>query len=225
MRRYFSSKVMVKPAVIATALFVGCLFSSVSTWATPSPLETIRSATNQALTVLKDSSDRSKEQRQQQIEKMWEVILPRFDTEEIAQRSLGTYWQKLTEEQRKEFTSLYIQLVKKSYGNTLERYTTDAQFFFDREQIEGDQAEVYTRILAPSQETPFEVVYRLHQEGNEWLIHDVVAENVSLVQNYRNQFSRIMAKSSAEGLLDALKQKLAKLETEPNGKHQAGKEL
>jgi phospholipid transport system substrate-binding protein len=213
MRRHFSSMVLVKPVVITTALCVGCLCSSVSTWAAPSPLETIRSTTNQALTVLGVPSDRNSDQRQQQIEKMWEVILPRFDTEEIARRSLGVHWQKLTEDQRKEFISLYIQLVQKSYEGTLKRYTADAQFFFDREQIEGDHAEVYTRILAPSQETPFEVVYRLHQEGNEWLIHDVVAENVSLVQNYRNQFSRIMAKSSAEGLLDALKQKLAKLDT------------
>lgn len=201
------------PSVIASALFIDCLCWSVSTWAAASPLEMIRSTTNQALIVLKGSSDRGKEQRQQQIEKMWEVVLPRFDTEEIAQRSLGIHWQKLTEDQRKEFVRLYIQLVKKSYESTLERYTVDAQFFFDREHIEGDQAEVHTRILSPSQETPFEVVYRLHRGGTEWLIHDVVAENVSLVQNYRNQFSRMMAKSSAEGLLDALKQKLAELET------------
>lgn len=201
------------PSVIASALFIDCLFWSGSTWAVTSPLEMIRSTTNQALTVLKDSSGQDKEQRQQQIDKMWEVILPGFDTEEIARRSLGIHWQNLTEDQRKEFTRLYTRLVKKSYGSTLERYTADAQFFFDREQVEGDHAEVYTRILTPSQETPFEVTYRLHREGDEWLIHDVVAENVSLVQNYRNQFSRIIAKSSAEGLLDALRQKLAELET------------
>jgi phospholipid transport system substrate-binding protein len=210
---HFSHKVFVEPVVTATAIFVGCVLSSGNTWAALSALETIRSTTNQALTVLGDPSAGDKEQRQQQIEKMWEVILPQFDTEEIAQRSLGIHWQKLTEDQRKEFVHLYTQLVKKSYGSTLERYTTDAQFFFDREQIEGDHAEVHTRILTPSHDTPFEVIYRLHREESGWLIHDVVAENVSLVQNYRNQFSRIIAKSSTEGLMDALKQKLAELET------------
>jgi len=203
---------LVKSLSVAIALFVGCLFWSASAWAANSPLDMIRSTTNQALTVLADPSGRGKEQRQQQIERMWEIVLPKFDTEEIAQRSLGVHWQKLTDDQRKEFVRLYIQLVKKNYGSTLERYTTDAQFFFDHEDIDGDHAEVHTRIMAPSQEKPFSVVYRLHRAGDEWRIHDVVAENVSLVQNYRNQFSRIIAQSSAAGLLDALKRKLVELE-------------
>jgi phospholipid transport system substrate-binding protein len=203
---------LAKSLRVATALLLGCLCGSVNAWAANSPLDMIRSTTNQALAVLADSSEQGKEQRQQQIEKMWEIVLPRFDTDEIAKRSLGVNWQTFTEDQRKEFARLYIQLVKKNYGSTLERYTTDAQFFFDREDIDGDHAEVYTRIMAPSQENPFSVVYRLHRVGDEWLIHDVVAENVSLVQNYRNQFSRIIAQSSAVGLLDALKRKIAELE-------------
>jgi len=180
-------------------------------WAENSPLEVIRSTTNQALEVLKGSAGREKAQRQQQLDQMWQVVLPKFDTEEIARRSLGTHWQELTEEQKKEFTQLFIELVKKNYSGTLARYTTDAQFFFDDERIEGEQAEVQTRIKSPSQDKPFSVVYRLHRKGESWLIYDVVAENVSLVQNYRNQFSRIIAKSSVEGLFDTLKQKLEEL--------------
>jgi len=212
-RKIYYVKLAAKSLSVATALLIGCLCWSVRAWAADSPLNMIRSATNQALAILADPSKQGKEQRQQQIERMWEILLPRFDTDEIAQRSLGVHWQTLTEDQKKEFAHLYIQLIKKNYGNTLKRYTTDAQFFFDRENIDGDQAEVSTRIIAPSQEEPFSVVYRLHRKGDEWLIHDVVAENVSLVQNYRNQFSRIIAQSSAEGLLDALKRKIAELET------------
>jgi phospholipid transport system substrate-binding protein len=211
-RKIYQVKLAAKSLSVATAL-LSCLGWSVRAWAADSPLNMIRSTTNQALAVLADSSAQGKEQRQQQIEKMWETVLPRFDTDEIAKRSLGVHWQTLTEDQRKEFTRLYIQLMKKNYGSTLERYTTDAQFFFDREYLDGDQAEVHTRIMGPSQEKPFSVVYRLHRAGDQWLIHDVVAENVSLVQNYRTQFSRIIAQSSAEGLLEALKQKIVELET------------
>lgn len=38
----------------------------------------------------------------------------------------------------------------------------------------------------------FAVVYRLQEKEGQWLIYDVVAENVSMVRNYRNQFSRIL---------------------------------
>jgi len=154
---------------------------------------------------------RDTSQRQQEREQMWEVVLPQFDSEEIARRSLGIHWQKLTEEQKKEFTRLFIQLIKKNYSSTLDRYTADAQFSFDEENIEGEYAEVRTRITAPVQEKTYSVVYRLHRKTGTWLIYDVVAENVSLVQNYRNQFSRIIDKSSVEGLFDTLKQKLEEL--------------
>jgi phospholipid transport system substrate-binding protein len=188
-----------------------CLLDSPNVWAANSPLDVIRSTTTQALGVLSNPASRDKAQRQQQLEQMWTVLLPKFDTEEIARRALGVHWQKLTEEQKKEFTQLFIQLVKKNYSSTLDRYTTDARFSFDEEHVEGEHAEVQTRIMVPSQEKPFSVVYRLHRDGETWLIYDVVAENVSLVQNYRNQFSRIIDKSSLEGLFDTLKQKLAEL--------------
>jgi phospholipid transport system substrate-binding protein len=209
-RKIYHVKLAAKSLSVATVL-LSCLCSSVHAWAADSPLDLIRSTTNQALAVLADSPAPGKEQRQQQLERMWEIVLPRFDTDEIAKRSLGVHWETLTEDQKKEFTHLYMQLIKKNYGSTLERYTKDAQFFFDRENIDDDYAEVDTRIIAPSQEKPFSVVYRLHRAGGKWLIHDVVAENVSLVQNYRNQFSRIIAQSSAGGLLEALKRKIAEL--------------
>jgi len=211
MDRNWRRRIVKKIVIFGTIFSLRFLMESTNVWAANSPLDVIRSTTNQALAVLSNPASHDKAQRQQQLEQMWMVLLPKFDTEEIARRSLGVHWQKLTEEQKKEFTRLFIQLVKKNYSSTLNRYTTDAQFSFDEEHIEGEQAEVQTRIMAPDQERPFSVVYKLHREGETWLIYDVVAENVSLVQNYRNQFSRIIAKSSLEGLFDTLKQKLAEL--------------
>ena len=206
-------RITAKLIFVGVAASLSCLLGFTDVLAENSPLEVIRSTTNRALEVLKGSAGHEKAQRQQELEQMWEVVLPKFDTEEIARRSLGTNWRELTEEQQKEFTRLFIQLIKKNYSGTLARYTTDAEFFFDNERIEDEQAEVQTRIKSPSQDQPFSVVYRLHRMGDSWLIYDVVAENVSLVQNYRNQFSRIIAKSSVEGLFDTLKKKLEELST------------
>lgn len=200
-----------KIVVAGAVFFLCCLLRPSGVRADNSPLEVIRSTTNKALAVLSHSTSSDPAQRKQQREQMWEIVLPQFDTEEIARRSLGTHWQELTEEQRKEFTRLFVQLIKKNYSSTLDRYTTDAQFSFDKEHIEGEYAEVQTRIITPAQQKTFSVAYRLHRQGGTWLVYDVVAENVSLVQNYRNQFSRIIAKSSVEGLFDTLKRKLEEL--------------
>ena len=41
----------------------------------------------------------------------------------------------------------------------------------------------------------------------KWKIYDVIAENISLVNNYRSQFTRVIAKSSFDELLKTMKQK------------------
>ena len=186
--------------------FVLLLFWCCSAWAAESPLDLVRRTTEQAVAVLQNPS--FKDRPQERAEKFWHITLPVFDTQEIAKRCLGPQWNGITEGQRKEFVQLFIELVKRSYQTTLAHHTSDARFSFDGERTEGDFAEVDTRILAPSQEKPLSVNYRLHQVGDKWLIYDVVAENVSLVRNYRNQFDRILKDSSYEGLVQALKKKI-----------------
>ncbi len=201
----------VKSLLILSVCLVSCGFVPGSALAASSPLELIRTTSDQALKVLTDSSGRATMPRQQQIEEMWQVVLPRFDTQKFAQGALGNNWQKLTEEQKKEFVSLFVELIKSNYSNALKLYSQDTKFSYDQERIEGDDAEVQTHIVSPAQNTPFSVIYHLYRAGDTWLIYDVVVENVSLVHNYRNQFSRIMAKSSGEELLNILKNKIAEL--------------
>jgi len=45
--------------------------------------------------------------------------------------------------------------------------------------------------------------------SNEWKVYDVVAENISLVNNYRSQFNRVIANSSYEELIRRLRDKAA----------------
>jgi phospholipid transport system substrate-binding protein len=43
--------------------------------------------------------------------------------------------------------------------------------------------------------------------NGDWKVSDVVIENVSLVNNYRSQFNRVLAKSSYQELIETMKQK------------------
>jgi phospholipid transport system substrate-binding protein len=185
----------------------------VHAWATDSPLEQIRSTTVRAIAVLQDPAYQGAARRQERINKVREIVLPQFDAQEIAKRTLGAHWRERTEAQRQEFVQLFTQLVEKTYSGTLDRYTADVQFFFDQERIDADFAEVDSRIFDPTQNKTFSVNYRLHRVNGKWLIYDIVAENVSMVRNYRNQFSRILSKSSYEELLQNIQNKLKELST------------
>jgi len=187
---------------------------TVNAWATAdSPIETIRMTIQQARAVLEDPNYQGQDHKQQRLAKVKEIVLPQFDSQEVAKRTLSTHWNGLTDQQQQEFVQLFIALVKKTYSHNLDRYNNGVQFFFDHERIEDQFSEVDTRVLDPVQNRTFSIGYRLHNVNGKWLVYDVVIENVSMVQNYRNQFNRILTKSSYEELIKALQNKIHELDT------------
>lgn len=183
--------------------------------ATETPMMMIRTTVERSMAVLKDPAYQGDANFQKRIEKIEEIVLPRLDSLEFGRRCLGVHWQKLTEAQRQEFIELFKELIEKAYGGMLDRYPEEVRFSYDEERIDGKFAEVYTQVENPTQNKNFSVVYRLNLKDGQWLIYDVVAENVSMVRNYRNQFSRILNRSSYEELAQALRKKIQQLGTAP----------
>jgi phospholipid transport system substrate-binding protein len=72
----------------------------------------------------------------------------------------------------------------------------------------GDNyAEVDTRVVAKNGDQ-FPVVYMVKRTGGDWKVYDVVIDNVSIDNNYRSQFDRVISRSSYQDLLKRMKQKL-----------------
>jgi len=199
---------------------IGCTGALVwlypNAWAADSPLEIIRLGVSRAIAVLQDPTYQRADRRQERIDKVRDTVLPLFDTHEITKRTLGMHWRERTEEQRKEFVELFTELVEKTYSGTLDRYTAEVQFSYDQERIEDNFADVDTRIFDPAQQKSFLVTYKLHQVEGKWLIYDIVAENVSMVRNYRNQFNRILSRSSYEDLVQTIQNKVKELSASPS---------
>src|SRR5260221_6975001 len=184
-------------------------------WAAESPMEVIRTTIEKATTVHQKPTGQVAENFQARIAKVRAVVEPQFDAQEVAKRTLGSYWQERTEEERQQFISLFTELVQKTYAGTLDRYNADVKFYYDQERIDDKFAEVDTRIFDPIKNKAFAITYKLHQKNDKWLIYDIVAENVSMVRNYRNQFDRILSKSSYQDLVQTLQTKIKELDVAP----------
>ena len=76
------------------------------------------------------------------------------------------------------------------------------------ENRDKEYAEVNTKVIAKNGQA-YSVDYRLHLVDGNWRIYDVVAENISLVNNYRAQFNRVIVNSSFEELMKRIKSKEA----------------
>lgn len=164
------------------------------------PTDQTRETVDKVLGILQSGA--KGDQRRQQLR---DTIYPRFDFPEMAKRSLGPHWSRRSPQEQQEFVKLFTDLLASSYVDKIEGYNGE-KVLYAREQVAGDNAEVFTKVVTKKGEE-FSINYKLHRVGNEWKVYDVVIEDISLVNNYRSQFNRILANASFEELLRKLQQK------------------
>lgn len=168
-------------------------------------MDRIRGTVDKVLAILQDPSLSSDAQSSARRDQLRQAIFPTFDFAEMAKRSLGSHWRRRSGAEQKEFVDLFTDLLQKSYVGSLESYQGD-KVVYGREILDKNYAEVNTSIVT-AQGQEYSINYRLHLGSGEWKVYDVVIENISLVNNYRSQFNRVISKSSFEDLVRRLKEK------------------
>ncbi len=169
------------------------------------PLEIVKSAADRAVQVLQDPQLKTPEKKQERIARLKEIVNPIFDYEEMARRCLGPYWRQRTPAEQQEFARLFRAFLEKTYSEKIDFYKSET-IVFGRETIDQDYAQVDSTVTDPKGEN-FSVVYRLKRTDGRWKVYDAVVENVSIVNNYRTQFERVISKSSYEELKKMLQDK------------------
>jgi phospholipid transport system substrate-binding protein len=144
-------------------------------------------------------------ERRQLLEK---VVGERFDYQEMSRRSLGAPWANLSDKEKQEFVSLFQTLLVNTYADKVESYSGEGVQYVN-ERTEKEYAEVRTKVLTGKTEIPLD--YRLLNKGSAWRVYDVVVDGVSLVNNYRGQFSKILRNGSYAELIEQLRKKSDKI--------------
>ena len=169
------------------------------------PTDQVKNTIDKVISILNDKELKKPNKTEERRSKLRKAVGERFDYEEMAKRSLALHWQKLNPKERKEFTELFGELLERSYINKIESYSDEKILYID-ESIEPDYSIVKTKIVTKRNvEIPLD--YRLMRVSNQWKVYDVVIEGVSLVSNYRTQFSRIIRSHSYAELVKRLKTK------------------
>jgi phospholipid transport system substrate-binding protein len=134
-----------------------------------------------------------------------EVIYPRFDFTEMAKRSLGRHWTGRTPEEQREFVTIFAAMLARSYAGNIES-SISQKVLYTRESEDQSYAEVDTMIVTENR-PPLSINYKLKSVNKEWKVYDLVIEDISVVNNYRSQFDRVIARSSFEELVRTMKEK------------------
>jgi len=152
-----------------------------------------------------------KDNREARRKALREVIDQRFNYHQMVRRALAKNWRDRSDQERREFTGLFKKLLENSYASKLESYSDETINYTD-EVIKGKYALVKTEVVRKA--NTIAVDYKLINGDGVWKIYDFVIEGVSMVRNYRSQFSKIIRKDSYEALVRRLTDKVNDLESD-----------
>lgn len=174
------------------------------------PTDSMKATIDEVLRIIREKELKQPgkaEERRQQLEK---VVGARFDYQEMSRRALGAPWNTLSDQEKQEFVALFRTLLTSSYADKIETYSGEGVQYLN-ERTEKEYAEVRTKVLSGKTEIPLD--YRLINKSEDWRVYDVVVDGVSLVNNYRGQFTKILRASSYSDLVDQLRKKSDKLKS------------
>jgi phospholipid transport system substrate-binding protein len=198
-----------KPQSSKRALFATLLFSALTFLAANAraglPTDQIKTTVDRAVSVLKDPRFKPQAKQQERREQLKQILFARFDFTEMAKRSLGANWRRRTAQEQEEFVRLFTDVLERAYAGIIESYS-DEKIVYLNERVDGSYADVGSKIITSKGEE-YSIAYKAQLIGNEWKVYDVVAENISLVNNYRSQFTRVISNYSYEELVRRLKDK------------------
>ncbi len=195
-----------RPALRALLAGLLLLAAPVARAQTEEALAVVESTVGEVLAILQDGSLDSSER----IHRIDAIARERFDWETMSRLVLRRAWKKFDAEERQAFLEAFRDYLAASYGHRLDRYDQqDVKILGARVEPRGDVT-VKTRIVGGSADD-VGMDYRMRERNGAWRVVDVKIEGVSLVSNFRSQFSEVLSHGGPDEVLRRLREKTAEM--------------
>lgn len=125
------------------------------------------------------------------------TVVPRFDFESMTRSAMGRFWRRANPQQQQRLVAEFRELLVRTYATALLGYTGQQIEYPPMRLPENATTVTVPTRISNSGGPPIPISYRLSLKGDNWLVYDVVIDNVSLVTNYRSSFARIIAEGAA----------------------------
>jgi phospholipid transport system substrate-binding protein len=152
------------------------------------------------------TTDAARARRSQQLTTILNNLL---DYEALSEAALAEHWAERSVAEREQFVTLLRRLVERNYEGNLERIL-DYEVSYDDETRRDDRTVVTTsaRSRTERRQPPVEIEYTLTRDGGSYRVVDVRTDGVSMVQNYRAQFHRIIDREGWNELIARMERRL-----------------
>jgi phospholipid transport system substrate-binding protein len=149
-----------------------------------------------------------KESLEQKQARVRSVIEAQYDLNVIIRRAIGRNWHLMEAGEQKQVLELVKQLVVKAYVDGMQGKARPLVDFGDLVVVSDKRMEIPSKISLDGQTV--NVLYRLGKMKTGWQIYDIVAEDISVVSNYRQQIDDHFRKGTGRELIHKLEELLNK---------------
>lgn len=212
MNRFYKSAMYrtIQRIILAAALFAGS-----SVLAAESPREQLQATIDAALDVIYSDSSKTLSEDEKR-DKVRAIVEANYDFDVIIRRAIGRNWRLMGEGEQARVLELVKRLVIKAYVKGMEGKVRPEITLGDVVRISDKRMEIQSSVDLDGK--TYYVVYRLGRMASGWQIYDIVAENVSVVSNYREQIDDHFRRGSGAELVTRLEELLAKNEIDEDTK-------
>ena len=163
----------------------------------------VQSTVNRASQVLSDNLSKD-----QKINKLKIIAEETVDIQGIGMYTLGQYRKVLTEDQKKQYSTLFEQYFLKSFSSRLAEYSNPEIEVKSKQILNKNYTMVSSILIATEQRPEVNIDWRIYTKNPDNLkIRDLIIEGLSLVRTQKEEFSSIMQSNDEDinALFDSLK--------------------
>ncbi len=138
------------------------------------------------------------------------VVLPIFDFRKMSRLVLTKNWRRISRKQKKRFIKEFRGLLVRTYSSALvEAAGKVNKIDYSLIKRGSRRAIVKSQVYQQGKSKPIKVDYIMyfHRKKHQWKVYNVKVEGVSLVTNYRSEFSRDINTLGIDGLIKKIANK------------------
>ena len=189
------------------ALFV-LFFTTFSSWASSeqkSPEASVKTLLNEIKQIVEGNglSDVKKAANK----KHSDIAVSILEIQEISQKVLGKYSNKHSAEQQDQFQKLLGDLFVHVAFPSSAKFFASLDLMYGKSQSKKGMTVIPITVIH-EKEGEVDISFKMKQFAKDWLVVDVILDGVSMRNNLRSQFYKILKKNDFNELIRRMKKKL-----------------
>ena len=139
-----------------------------------------------------------------------DVMVRGFDVPTITRFVLGRHWASATDEQRAEFSAIFLDFLVRVYTVRFDADSYGGEQFAVRSAIADESGDTIVRaqVVRPSGAPPIGLDFRVRSKDGNYQVIDLYVEGISMLHTHRVEFGSVVNRKGIDGLLSGIRARI-----------------